>query len=97
MLRYLAGPQKLVMRQVNRKFAEVIDAHRDRKEERKNQTNTASSIEGNNVSDDSDQSDRADSSSFVKVMADFKQALLNTKLNKKTFASTAGASVKHLK
>ena len=83
MLRYLAGPQKLLMRQVNRKFAEVIDAHRDRKEERKNQANTAFGIDGNEASDDSDPSDTTASSSFVQVMADLKQALLNTKLNKK--------------
>ena len=76
----------------------MIDQFRQRQEERKNGINTASggAADGQELSDDSDPGNGA-ASTFSQVMAEFKQALANPKLNKKNFAQTAGESVKHLK
>lgn len=52
--------------------------------------------DGHVQSDDSDPGNEL-GTTFAQVMADFKQALYNNKLNKKNFASVAPESVKHLK
>ena len=97
----LEGPQKLLMRQVNHSLSDMIDQYRTRQEERKNGrhggSNTANGTNGQSQSDEDSDLGSGAASSFAQVMAEFKQALLNTKLNKKNFNQMAGESVKHLK
>ena len=100
-LRCLEGSQKLLVRQVDRSLANTIDQYRMRQEERKNGqhggSNTANGANGQSQSDEDSDPGKGAASSYVQVMAEFKKALLNTKLNKKNFAQMAGQSVKHLK
>ena len=100
-LRCLEGSQKLLMRQVDRSLSNIIDQYRTRQEERKNGrhggSNTANGVNGQSQSDEDSDPGNGAASSYAQVMAEFKQALLNTKLNKKNFAQMAGQSVKHLK
>ena len=72
----------------------MIDQYRTRQEDRKNGrhggSNTANGVNGQSQSDEDSDPGCGAASSFTQVMAEFKQALLNSKLNKKNFAQMAG-------
>lgn len=82
-LRYLEGPQKLLLRQVSHSMNQVIDLHRGRQEERKANGQVA---DGQDLS--SEGSDDASAPVvYAQVMADIKDVLLNGKINKKVSSS----------